>query len=303
MSASRDLLAWLDARGILAADGAMGTALQEAGLPPGVCPESWNLSHAETVEGILRGYREAGAELIETNSFGGNPTRLSPCGLQDGCEEVNRIAAELARRAAGEEALVLGSIGPTGALLKPLGALSIEEAREGFGRQAAALVAGGADALCVETMIDLAEAIAAVRAASLTGRPVIASLTFEATARGFFTVMGAEAGRAARDLEAAGASVIGTNCGTGPQGMIEVLRVLGKATSLPLMVQPNAGIPILSGGDLRYPESPDGMAWHVARFAEAGARIVGGCCGTTAEHVRAISAEVRRVRGERSPNA
>lgn len=292
----RDLLAWLSERRALAGDGAMGSALQSAGLPPAGCPEIWNLDKPEAVEAILRSYVDAGAELVETNSFGANPSRLAAHGLEGRCEEINRTAAAMARRVAGDRALALGSIGPTGLLLRPLGPLDLEEALAGFRRQAEALAAGGADALIVETMTDLNEAVLAVKAAAVTGLPVIACLTYEVTPRGIFTVFGDSPNRAAKDLEAAGACVIGTNCGTGPATMLEMVRALRAATRLPVLAEPNAGLPILEGEKWIYPETPAGMAAHVAAFVEAGASIVGGCCGTTGAHVRAMSAEVERIR-------
>lgn len=292
----RDLLERLSARRILAGDGAMGTALQSEGLPPGGSPEIWGLEHPRIVETILLSYVDAGAELLETNTFGGSPSRLELHGAASRCEEINRSAAATARNAAGDRALVLGSIGPTGLLLSPLGPLDADEALAGFRRQAAALAAGGADALIIETMTDLDEAALAVRAAAETRLPVIACMTYEITPRGIFTVFGAAPDRAAVKLIEAGASVVGTNCGTGPETMIPMVAALRAATTLPILAQPNAGIPVVEDGDLLYPATPEAMAGHVAAFVTAGASILGGCCGTTAEHVRAMAAEVRRIR-------
>ena len=297
MNREPDLLAWIAERRILAGDGAMGTALQSASLPPGGCPEAWNLERPEVIEAVMRGYVEAGAEILETNSFGGSPEKLAAYGLSARCAEINRAAAEIGSRAAGGRALVVGSIGSTGVLLDPLGPLGHEAAFEGFRRQAEALAEGGVSAFCVETMIDLNEAILAVGAAARTGLPVMGSMTFESTPRGFFTVMGADVARSARELEAAGACVVGTNCGTGPAGMIEIVRSLRSETRLPILVQPNAGIPLLLGDRVHYPETPEGFASHVGAFVQAGASVVGGCCGTTADHIRALGEEVRRIRG------
>jgi len=293
----RDLIAWLDRLGLLACDGAMGTALQDAGVPAGGCLELLNLERPETVRAVNQGHLEAGAELLQTNSFGGSPARLAAHGLEDRCAEINRAAASIARRVAGSRALAVGSIGPTGLLLEPLGPLSARQAVDGFRCQSAALAEGGCDALIVETMTDLDEAALAVEAAAATGLPVLASMTFEVTPRGIFTMFGASPERAATELEAAGACALGANCGTGPASMIEMIRALRARTSLPLIAQPNAGIPALARGELQYPETPAGFASHVASLVEAGATIVGGCCGTTAEHVRAFAKEVRRLRG------
>jgi len=291
-----DLLARLSRQRVLVGDGAMGTALLAAGLPPGGCPEIWNLERPGVVESILRGYADAGTDLLQTNTFGGNPARLAAYGLAGRCAEINRSAAEMGRRVAADRALVVGSIGPTGALLQPLGPLSPDEALDGFRLQAAALAEGGADALCVETMTDLAEAVLAVRSAAATGLPVIASMTFESTSRGFFTVMGDDVSRAARDLASAGACVIGTNCGTGSASMLEIVKALRRESSLPILVEPNAGLPVMSGGGIAYPESPEEMASFVGAFVEAGASIIGGCCGTTPDHVRVIAREIRKIR-------
>lgn len=296
MSANRNLVSWLSRRRLLAGDGAMGTMLQAAGLPAGACPEVWNVERPEVVESILRSYRKAGAELLETNTFGGSPAKLGAYGLAERCAELNRAAAESARRAAGDDALVVGSIGPTGQLLEPLGPLAEAEAQDGFRKQAEALAEGGADVLCVETMTDLAEALLALRAARTTGLPVLVTMTYETTPRGYFTIMGVDPVRAARELEAAGAAGVGTNCGTGPESMVDLVRQLRQATALPILVQPNAGLPELAGDTLRYPATPEAMAAFVVPLVEAGATIVGGCCGTTPDHVRAIAQVIRRLR-------
>jgi 5-methyltetrahydrofolate--homocysteine methyltransferase len=293
---SRSLSDWLSERTLLAGDGAMGTLLQAAGLPPGAAPELWNVERPDAVEAVTRAHREAGAELVLTNTFGGSPARLEENGLADRCEELNRAGVAAARRGAGEDALVLGSIGPSGKLLEPLGPLSPGDAREGFGRQARALAEAGADALCVETMSDLAEAMLALEPAVETGLPVIVSMTFDPTPNGPFTIMGNSATDCARELTAAGAAAIGSNCGTGPDVLLGFVRALREGTALPLLARPNAGLPELRGGEVYYPESPESMAGHVAALVEAGASIIGGCCGTSPEHVRAIAAEVKRLR-------
>lgn len=293
----RDLLVWLFERRILVADGAMGTALLSAGAPPGGCLEMLNLERPEAVAAVHRGHLEAGAEILQTNSFGASPARLATHGLEGRCAEINAAAVRLAREVAGADALVAGSIGPTGMVLEPLGALSARDALDGFRRQAAALAGAGCDLLVVETMTDLAEAALAVEACASTGLPVIASMTFETTPRGIFTVYGVTPERAAAGLVAAGARVVGTNCGTGPSSILETVRALRAATDRPLIAKPNAGLPSATGGALVHPESPGVFAAHVAPLVEAGAVIVGGCCGATSAHVRAVAEEVRRVRG------
>jgi 5-methyltetrahydrofolate--homocysteine methyltransferase len=285
----------LSRRGLLPGDGAMGTALQDAGA--GGCLELLNIERPDAVAAVHQAHIEAGAEIVQTNSFGASPPRLAAHGLERRCEEINRAAAAIARRVAGPGAVVAGSIGPTGLLLEPLGPLSLAQAREGFRRQAAALAGAGCDALLVETMTDLDEAALAVSEAAATGLTVMATMTFEITPRGIFTLFGATPQRAAIELESAGACMLGTNCAAGPGSLVDVVRALRAATTLPLIAQPNAGLPVPAGDRLEYPESPEGFASHVAALVEAGAAIVGGCCGTTASHVRAVGREIRRLRG------
>jgi len=274
----------------------MGTELQAAGLPAGGCPEAWNAERPEAVAAVSRAYVDAGARFLITNTFGGSPAKLAAYGLEAECEALNRSGAACAREAAGEAALVLGSMGSAGALLEPYGTLSAQDARAGFATQAAALAAGGADALLVETMIDLTEATLAIEAARETGLPVLATMTFDETPRGWFTVMGVDVPRAAAALAEAGASVVGTNCGLGPEGMVEIVRIYATETALPILVQPNAGLPEVSGTEIRYPATPDLFASFVPSLVEAGATLVGGCCGTTPDHVREAARAMRSLR-------
>ena len=289
MNMTRDICSWIDQRTVLVGDGGMGSMLLAAGLAPGESPERWNLERPDAIAAVIQAYREAGAEVLETNTFGGTALRLEAHGLADQCFEINRAAAETARQVAGDDALVLGSMGPTGALLQPLGPLSTDDAYAAFLQQAEALAEGGADALCVETMTDITEAGLAVKAAATTNLPVLATMTFDETPRGFFTMMGITPQRAADELEEAGAIAIGTNCGTGPEPLVEVVRQLRASSQLPILVQPNAGLPEYLDGELRYPLGPEGMASFVARFIEAGANIIGGCCGSTPDHIRALA--------------
>lgn len=270
-------------------DGAWGTMLFERGLSTGDAPERVCLERPELLAEIAGLYLEAGAEVVTTNTFGANPERLALHGLAGELEEICRAAVAAVRRAVGERAWVSGSIGPTGQLLAPLGKLDPAAARAGFERQAAALAAAGADLLCVETMTDLAEAELAVRAAraAAPGLPVIATMSFEATRRGFFTVMGASPKDAAVRLETAGANVVGANCGDG-DAMAGIARELRAHCGLPVAVRPNAGLPTIASGTLVYPETPEAMAARVPALLEAGVALVGGCCGTTPNHVRAL---------------
>ncbi|MFN7988567.1 MAG: homocysteine S-methyltransferase family protein [Thermoanaerobaculia bacterium] len=276
---------------VVLGDGAWGTMLMARGLPTGEAPERICLERPELLAGIASLYLEAGAEVVTTNTFGANPARLSLHGLEERLEEICRAAVVAVRSAAGERAWVSGSIGPTGKLLAPLGDLDPASAREGFERQAAALAAAGADLLCVETMTDLAEAELAVRAAreAAPSLPVVATMSFEATKRGFFTVMGASPAKAAVRLAAAGADVVGANCGDGA-AMVGIARELRASGPLPVAVRPNAGLPTVANGALTWPETPEAMAARVPELLAAGVALLGGCCGTTPEHVRALRA-------------
>jgi 5-methyltetrahydrofolate--homocysteine methyltransferase len=290
----RPLLERLAAGGVLVGDGAWGTLLMARGLEPGAAPETLNLSHPETLEEIARLYVEAGADLVTTNSFGGSPARLRRYGLEARTEEVNRAAVEAVRRAVADRAYVSASVGPSGHLLKPYGDGDPAEIAAGFERQIGALAAAGADLVCIETMIDLAEAVLAVRAARAVAPalPVMATMTFERTRRGFFTVMGASVEQAARALGEAGADVVGSNCGNGSEVMVEIAREFRARTGRPVAIQPNAGLPEPRGGETVYPETPEFMAAQATALVQAGVAIVGGCCGTTPEHIRALRAAV-----------
>ncbi len=290
-----DFLSWWNDRGVLVGDGAMGTALQAAGLPEGACPESWNLDRPEMVESITASYLEAGADILMTNSFGANPRRLAVFGLAARCAEINRAAAGIARKVAGNHARVFGSIGPTGETLDQDGTLSEEEAFDGFRLQAEALAAGGVDGLLVETMTDLGEAVTAVRAAGGTGLPVVATMTFGPPDGEQFPNTCREIDRAARELQEAGACGLGANCGTGPEPLVETVRILRSATRLPIVVQPSCGVPRQEAGKLLFPVDPEDMARFIADFVQAGATWIGGCCGTTETHIRAMAREVERV--------
>lgn len=283
---------------ILVSDGAWGTLLQEKGLQPGKCPESWNLDHPEKVKEVAKAYVEAGSDLIETNSFGGSSFKLRHYGLEDKTFEINRKAAEISRAAAGEDVIVLGSIGPTGKILM-MGDVSREELYQAFKEQAMALEEGGADAICIETMTDLDEAIIAVEASrENTGLEVICTMTFDKTVTGEFrTMMGISPEQMVQGLVNAGADIIGTNCGNGMENMIPIVREIRKLDNkIPLLVHANAGLPHLEEGKNIFDESPDITASFVGELIESGANIIGGCCGTTPEHIIAIreKAEGRR---------
>lgn len=281
-------------RALVLADGAWGTELARLGLPVGAAPELWNLERPEAVEAVARGYVEAGSEIILTNTFGGNRLKLERAGLAGRAAELNRAGVRISKRAAGGRALVFASVGPTGELLAPLGERTEDEFAACFREQIEALASAGADGLVVETMTDLAEARCALRAArEACALPVAVSMTFERGAQGFATMMGVTPEAAARELDAAGADLVGANCGAGAADLVDVARAMRAATTRPLWIKPNAGLPELVGGETVYRESPEAMAAHVRDLAETGAKVIGGCCGTGPEHIRCMAEAVR----------
>ncbi len=277
---------------VLVGDGAMGTELQRAGLPAGQPGERWNVEQPDRVEAIHKAYAEAGSDLVLTNTFGANPWVLGRYQLADSLEEINRRGAEIARRAVPPGVFVLGDIGPTGALLKPLGDATVEQFYDGFLKQCHSLLSGSADGIIVETMSAVEEAVAAVRAARQAGAPfVVASMAFDKTKDGSFrTMMGVRPEYAARALVEAGADIVGANCGTNMSvaDFAQLATAMRSAVNCPVMIQPNAGRPELVGGRTVYRLAPDQFADALRAVVETGVRIVGGCCGTTPAHIGAL---------------
>jgi 5-methyltetrahydrofolate--homocysteine methyltransferase len=275
---------------ILVSDGAWGTFLQQKGMKPGECPELWNIDHAADVEDIGRSYILAGADMIESDSFGGTSFKLKHFGLDGRVAEINEAAARIARRAAGPNKWVIASVGPTGQMLA-LGDVTEEQIYAAFQEQVVALAAGGADALCIETMSAIDEAVLAIRASrDHTACEVLATFTFEKNTRGEYrTMMGVSPTEAAQAAIAAGAHVIGTNCGNGMERMIEIVAEMrAAAPTTPILVHANAGLPKNVGGVDVFPDTPADMAALVPALIAAGANIIGGCCGTTPAHIAAI---------------
>jgi 5-methyltetrahydrofolate--homocysteine methyltransferase len=286
---------------VLVGDGAWGTQLMARGLVPGESPEAFALDRPELLAEIAGLYVEVGVDLVTTNTFGGSPLRLAAHGLEARCEEINRAAVEAIRTVVSGRALVSGSVGPCGAILKPYGEADPELVAEGFRRQIGALVDAGADLICIETMIDLAEARLAVAAARACSAdiPIIATMTFDATPRGFYTTMGSTVAGACAALAEAGADIVGSNCGNGIATMVAIAREFARHSTLPIAIQSNAGLPEHRDGALVWPETPEHFAESVPELLDLGVRIIGGCCGTGPEHVRAIRAAVdARRRGK-----
>ncbi len=284
------LLDELNAGKIMLCDGAMGTELHGKGLAFGACPEGWNLSHPELVRDVCLEYIAAGSDIVETNTLGGTHFRLSHFGLANRVLDINRTSAELAKDAAGRDHYVFGSVGPTGQLMKPFGGRNESELIAAFSEQIESLVQGGIDAVCIETQISLDEALAATKAARQTTHvPVVVTMTFNKTAAGEFrTIMGESVGMVVERLSAAGVDVLGSNCGWGPDQMLELCQQFRPLTDLPLMFQPNAGLPSVKDGHTLFQASPTELADACTQLCRAGANIIGGCCGTTPNHIKSM---------------
>lgn len=273
-------------------DGAMGTQLQLLGLTDGGAPELWNVEQPERVRGVLASYAEAGAQLLTTNTFGGSRPRLAMHGLEDRVVELNRAAAEIARSVADEYegVYVLADIGPSGDLMEPMGTLTSEDAQALFAEQITGLIAGGVDGILIETMSDLGEVEAAVKAAKATapGLPVFATLSFDTN---LHTMMGVSPAQAVVAMTEMGADVVGGNCGRGTHEMLVVAEQMSGArpAGALLIMQSNAGLPELQGAEFVY----TGTSEEMGEFAQAawalGVDVVGGCCGSTADHVKAVA--------------
>lgn len=277
---------------VMIIDGSMGALLQSEGLPSGYAPDLWNLEKPDVIASVHKRYVDAGAQIIITNTFGSSRPRLEEYGRQNDLKKINRAAVELARRAADGKALVAGGAGPSGKLVFPMGDLDFEDAVAIFREQGQALVEAGADVLIVETMFDLMETRAAIIGLNEVRKnvPLIVSLTY--TAAGV-TDTGTTPEAAGVTLEGLGVDVIGINCSTGPAEMLDVVGRLCAATKLPVMVEPNAGLPVLEKGITRFKAPMDEIASFAPKFVELGANIIGGCCGTTPDYIRKISASVK----------
>jgi len=277
-------------------DGALGTELMARGLPLGACPESWNADRPEAVREVHRDYFAAGSDAVSTNSFGGSRIKLAGHGLAARTAELNVAAARLAREVAPADRYVAGSIGPTGKFLKPQGEFTEDEFESVFAEQSAALAEGGVDVLIVETQYDLHEALCALRGARRAGSlPVFVTMTFNAVPRGYFTLMGDTVTRCVSELEKAGAAAVGANCTLNSQQMVDLVASIRRETVLPVIVQANAGKPVLGAdGRVAYSQTLEDYVRFVPDLVRGGANFVGGCCGTNPAFIKAMAASIAR---------
>jgi len=285
-----DILKRLASGEILVADGAMGTMLMARGVDIKKGSEAINLNDQNILESIAGEYLDAGADIIQTNTFGASPLKLEQYQLADEAELINKNAVNAVKKIVSGRAYVSASVGPSGRILKPYGDIDPDAVYKSFEKQMRYIVKAEPDLICVETMTDINEAVMAVTAAKKTAPQllIMATMTFEKTPRGFYTIMGVSVEQAVEELQKAGADILGSNCGNGIEQMVKVALELKKVTQMPLLIQANAGLPEIIEGKIIYNESPDFMAEKASALVEAGVSIIGGCCGTTPDHIRAL---------------
>ncbi len=272
-------------------DGGMGTELIRFGFPQGACPESWNVEKPEIVQKIHKSYFDAGSDVVLTNSFGGSKIKLASYGLEDRCYELNLEAAVLANEVKPEGKFVAGSMGPTGKFLKPHGELTEDELEEAFAEQAKGLAAGNVDFLLIETQYDMKEALLALKGARKhSDLPAFVTMTFNRNPRGFFTIMGNSASHCVEELKNNNVPVVGANCTLDSADMVELVKIMREATSLPLIVQANAGQPSLSSdGTVTYSQAIEDYVGYIPQMIKNGANLIGGCCGTNPDYIRRMA--------------
>lgn len=281
---------------VILTDGALGTEYQRLGLSVGSCADFWNLEAPGKVYEVTKSYVRAGSDAVLTTTFRANSVTLGDYGRASDTRLINRAAAVIARDAAGPERLVIGDVGPTGKMLVS-GEVTEDQLRRAFAEQCEALAEGGVDAIVLETFSDLTEAKIALGAARATGRPVIVSFAFDTGKRKDRTMMGVTPEQAAAEMEAAGAYSVGANCGVGFETYVGICRRLAAATSLPIWIKPNGGLPEMVEGKITYRSAPEEFAALIPSYVEAGATFIGGCCGTTPEFIRAGKAALQALRG------
>ena len=275
---------------VLVSDGAIGSLLFEKGLNPGDSPERFNLEHPEVLAEIAQAYLQAGADIIQTNTFGASPLKLSDYNLDDKTEEINQKAVEIVKQAVDSKALVYGSVGPSGKMLLPYGDFEPVALKNNYKRQISVLIESGVDLLCIETMTDLNEAVIAIQSARELSEdiPIISTMTFDVIPQGCVTIMGNGVAEVCAKLEEADANVIGSNCGNGTKNMVTIAKEFLANTQLPIIIQSNAGIPTIMDDKVIYQETPKEFASFTKILMNLGISIIGGCCGTTPDHIRAI---------------
>ena len=291
------LLERLAKKKLLVSDGAWGTMLQAAGLSGGDVPEEWNASHPDAVQAVAAAYDKAGADIVLSNTFGGSKAKLSKSGLGERVAELNGKSASLSLKGA-PNAVIAASIGPTGEFLEPLGDLTAEQMEAIYAEQIAAILKAGVKALCIETMSALDEACCAIRAAKKLDKnvDVICTFTFAPSPNGPRTMMGVSPEQVAKECVSAGADIVGANCGNGPEQMVGIAAEFRKFTRKPILIHANAGMPQLVNGKTVFLQTPSDMAARVKDLVNAGADIIGGCCGTTPAHIAAIKAALDPLR-------
>lgn len=279
---------------VLLSDGAWGTYLQQEGLAQGECPELWNVEHRDIVLKIAKSYIDAGSDMIETNSFGGNKIKLDQFGLGDRTFELNKAAADISREAAGPNKFVLGSIGPSGKLLM-MGDVTEEELYKAFAVQVKGLAEGGVNAFCIETFFDIQEAELAIKAAKENSDlEIILTFSFDKSPAGFNTMMGVSPKNMIEHF-AGDVDIIGTNCSNGFKGMIGIVKEIRDVNAdIPILVHANAGMPVVKDNETTYPDTPEFMAKLTPELIDAGANVIGGCCGTTPEHIKNLKRAINK---------
>lgn len=275
---------------VLVSDGAIGSLLFEKGLNPGDCPERFNLEHPEVLAEIAQAYLQAGADIIQTNTFGASPLKLSDYNLDDKTKDINQKAVEIVKQVVNSKTFISGSVGPTGKMLLPYGDIEPTVMKENYKRQIGILIESGVDLLCIETMTDLNEAVIAIQSAREISSdiPIIATMTFDVIPQGCVTIMGHGLAKVCNKLEETGANVIGSNCGNGTKNMITIAKEFIANSKLPVIIQSNAGIPTIIDDQIFYQETPEEFANFTKILIELGVSIIGGCCGTTPNHIRTI---------------
>lgn len=275
-------------KGPVVTDGAWGTELMKKGMKTGECPEIWNLTNPDKVAEVAASYVDAGSRVILTNTFGGNRFVLSRYSMEDKVGEINTKGVAISKKAAGDRALVFASIGPSGKMLITKD-VTEDALQEAFRVQATAIKDAGADAIIIETMTDINEALIAINEAKSTGLPLVASMVFDAGKEKDRTMMGHTIEEMAEKFESAGVDVLGSNCGKGIEGFIPICRKMRNNTNLPIWIKANAGLPEYKNGETVYNTTPEEYAGHVLPLIENGANFIGGCCGTNPDFIRAIN--------------